>query len=198
MRYLLICLLLTVLTTPAQALDDWDWSGFASVGGGKVNRDKLTFMDYDDDWSFDSDSVIGLQAQGKLFQHLSFTTQITAQGFHANDTDKYQPEIDWMFLSYQWSPSLRMRLGRMRTPHYLYSETVDAGYSYPWARPPAEVYTFFLSPLYNFDGIDLSWNTDVGDLELDIQIIAGSMGGGIHRSRYQSRTDWRHQPHLAG
>ena len=177
MRNPLIYLLFLTLSYPASAFDDWTWSGFASIGGGKTNHDGLTFMDYDEDWSFDSDSVVGLHLQGDIAPQLSLTTQIVAQGFHANDTDKYQPEVDWLFLSYQWTPALRMRLGRMRTPHYLYSETVDAGYSYPWVRPPTEVYTFFLSPFYNFDGLDFDWNTDIGSLELEAQFFGGSMGG---------------------
>lgn len=177
MRNPLIYLLLMALPCPTLAFDDWAWSGFASVAGGKTNRDGLSFKNYDENWSFDADSVVGLHLQGDLLPHLSFTAQIVAQGYHANDTDQYQPEVDWLFLSYQWSPALRMRAGRMRTPHYLYSETINTGYSYPWVRPPTNVYTFFLTPFYNFDGIDLTWNGDLGPFELDIQIFAGAMDG---------------------
>lgn len=173
----LIYLIFITLPCHAVALENWGWSGFASVGAGKTNRDGMNFMNYDDHWSFDADSVVGLHFQGDLLPHLSFTGQLVAQGFHANDTDDYQPEVDWLFLGYQWTPTLRMRVGRMRTPHYLYSESVNTGYSYPWARPPSNVYTFFLTPFYNFDGIDFTWNGDLGHLELDIQVFAGVMDG---------------------
>lgn len=159
------------------SVEQWTWSGFGSLGGGQVNHDDLNFMAYDDDWSFDSDNVLGLQMQVNIAPQWSLTTQVVAQGFNANSNDDYEPEVDWLFVSYQWSPEIRLRLGRMRTPFYLYSDSVDAGYSYPWVRPPPEVYAFFLTPFNSFDGIDLNWNGDIQDLDLDLQLITGTEKG---------------------
>lgn len=174
---LLAGLLLACCGPNVRATENWEWSGFASFGGGQINRDQLKFIDFDDDWSFNSDSVAGLHTQGDITEHWSLTAQVIAQGHHWDDTGDFHPELDWLFLSHALSPGLRLRLGRMRSPHYLFSETLDVGYSYPWVRPPVEVYTFFMSPFSNFDGMDLTWNTELGDADLDIQALAGTMDG---------------------
>ncbi len=175
-------LVLTLLGLPqhSQADDNWSLSGFASAGTGRVEDSNLVFMDYDADrWSFDSDSALGLHLRGNLAERLSLTAQIVSRGFNWDDTSEYEPELDWLFLSYQLDTEWRTRLGRMRTPHYLFSETVDVGYSYAWVRPPVDVYAPILSPFSNFDGADLAWVSDWRDIAIDVQLLGGTM----HRSR---------------
>jgi len=172
-KQLLLCLL---LSASAQAADDWSFSGFASLGAGRVEDDGVLFMDYaSDEWSFESDSVVGLHARGNLAERLSLTMQVVARGYNWDDTDDFEPELDWLFLSYQLAPEWRLRVGRMRTPHYLYSETVDVGYSYVWVRPPVDVYAPILAPFSNFDGADITWLTDWNDASIDMQLLAGHM-----------------------
>lgn len=38
---------------------------------------------------------------------------------------------------------------RLRTPQYAHSDALDIGYSYPWVRPPVEMYNL---PLDNYEG----------------------------------------------
>lgn len=171
-RPLFACLLLG-LSLPGHGATEWNWSGFASFGGGQLNRDDLHFIDYDNDWSVNSDTVAGLQLQANLTERWAFTTQIVAEGYYWDDTQDFTPQLDWLFLSHALRPDLRLRLGRMRSPHYLFSETLNVGYSYPWVRPPADVYAFVLAPFSTFDGLDLTWNTDLQGTELDIQILGG-------------------------
>lgn len=173
---LLTALLVLATSNLSHAGDNWSVSGFASVGAGRVEDSDLVFMDYTaEKWSFDSDSVLGLHLRGNLAERLSLTLQAVSRGFNWDDTSEFEPELDWLFLSYQLDAEWRARLGRMRTPHYLFSDSVDVGYSYAWVRPPVDVYAPILSPFSNFDGADITWISDWHDTAIDIQLLGGTM-----------------------
>lgn len=169
------------LLLPGLALGQefWTVSGFASLGAGRIQDDNLEFMDYNSErWSFEGDSVLGLQLDLNLAERLSLVTQVVSRGYHWDNTSEFEPELDWFFLRYQLNANWRARVGRMRTPLYLYSETLDVGYSYAWARPPMDVYSPLTSPFANFDGADLVYLSDWDDYSLDIQLLAGKMRRG--------------------
>ncbi len=165
-----------LLSGSTLAQDSWTLSGFASLGAGRIQDDNLEFMDYSAErWSFEGDSVIGAQLNWDLADRLSLVTQVVSRGFNWDDTSEFEPELDWFFLRYQLDTHWRTRIGRMRTPLYLYSETLDVGYSYVWARPPIDAYPPLSFPFSNFDGADLVYMGDWGDFGLDIQLLAGKM-----------------------
>ena len=128
---ILAVLLIALTTGTAWADDAWRLSGFASLGAGKIQDDELSYLGYDDEWSYKGDSVLGLQLSGDIAERLSFNIQALARGVNF-EGDEFKPELEWMFLRYQLNSNWRLRAGRMRTPHYLYSETLDVGYSYVW------------------------------------------------------------------
>ena len=176
----IICLLLacTLGSNPLYAADDVRFSGFASIGAGKLNRnDDMTFMDYDSDWSFRSDTILGLQALVNISQRWSATAQVVSRGFTFDKKSDFEPTLEWLFAKYQWTPETSTRIGRMRTPLYLYSDTLEIGYSYPWTRPPVDTYTFLLSALSDFNGIDVSTNFDLGSAYVDFRAFAGAKKG---------------------
>lgn len=175
-------LLLTLLTTllvghpNVQAQDRWRVSGYGSLAAGKITEGDLTYSNYDSDrWHFDGDTVLGIQINGQLAERLSLTLQAVSRAYNFDDQNQYEPELDWLFLAYQVNANWRLRLGRLRTPHYLYSETIDVGYSYVWVRPPMDVYASVLAPFSNFDGVDLTWLIDWQDTSIDFQLLAGLM-----------------------
>lgn len=169
---------LLIANTPVSlAVDNFHFSGFGSLGMGKINRDDVTFMDYDDSWGYRNDSMLGLQAQADISDHWSATTQVVARGFNFDDTSDFEPTLEWLFASYQWSAETRVRFGRMRTPLYIYSDSLEVGYSYPWVRPPVDTYSFLLTSLSNFNGVDISTNVDFGNSDLDMQFFAGASQG---------------------
>jgi opacity protein-like surface antigen len=172
-----IMALLLLLLMPGLALaqQNWSLSGFASLAAGKLADEGLQYQDYtDDQWDLEGDSVLGLQLNLNLAERLSLTAQMISRGYSWDDTDAFEPVLDWLFVGYQLNDAWRMRLGRMRTPLYLYSETLDVGYSYVWARPPIDVYAPITLPFSNFDGADLVYLTDWGDYSLDAQLLAGT------------------------
>jgi hypothetical protein len=44
----------------------WRFSGFASLGVGRIYEDNQRALDYENKWSFNSDSVLGLQLDKEL------------------------------------------------------------------------------------------------------------------------------------
>ncbi len=168
----------------------WDFSGFASIGIGKLNRDDLAFMDYDGDWSAESDSVLGVQLTVPLTERAGITTQVVSKGFSYDSKNSFEPELEWMFASYQIGSSLRARVGRLRAPHYFFSETLDVGYTYPWARPPVDVYAFLLEPFSSLDGADLQAHFSFGDAEMETQLFAGSMEGNFRDNEVDVPLIW--------
>ncbi len=158
----------------AYATPEWNFSGFASLGAGRINDPTLTFFDYENEWSFDSDTMLALQAIVETTDQLSFTGQVISKGFTFDDRSPYEPELNWLFASYEISHSLRVRAGRLRTPLFLYSESLETGFSYPWVRPPVEMYAHFLEPFANFDGVDITWFRNIAGNESEFSLFAGT------------------------
>lgn len=176
------CLLLA-LSLPSFAFGEWEFSGFASIGGGKLNQENLRYIDYTDDWSFDSDSVLGLQAQVEISDHWSLISQVVANGYDFTDDDAYIPKIEWFVLGYQINPETQLRLGRFRTPQYMYSTSLEVGYTYQWVRPSQNAYPLFLSPFKHIDGIDINHNMSVEDIDIGIQVFLGQTEGEYEGTR---------------
>lgn len=165
-----------LMLAPSQAWSDWALSGYASIGAGRLQDKNMEFQDYtSDEWNFEGDSVLGLQLNLDLAERLSLTAQVVSRGHHWDDTEPFEPELDWLFLSYQLNDHWRTRFGRMRTPLFFYSETIDVGYSYVWARPPTDVYAPVTLPFSNFDGADLFYVSTLGDFDMDVQLLTGTM-----------------------
>jgi len=53
----------------------------------------------------------------------------------------------------------------------MYSDYLEVGYAQPWANPPADVYT--IVPVSSYDGIDIIYDTDLGDASLSLQASYG-------------------------
>ena len=180
--YRLRLFLFALLWLPLSAFagDNWQFSGFGSLSMARLSDDNLTFLDYDNKkWRYEGDTVLGLQLTGNLMDRLSLTAQVVSRGYDEYDPDSFEPQLEWLFLAYQLDSQWRVRLGRMRTPHYMYSETIDVGYTYIWARPPIDVYATIMSPFSHFDGADIQYLTTFNDMELDIRLF----GGHINKTR---------------
>lgn len=155
------------ITQPSSAIE-LDFSGFISVGAGISDNDQLNLdVGYDEDVSFDEDSILGIQTTAPINDKLSFTAQLVARG-----KDNYDIEAEWAFVNFEVNDELYSRAGRLRVPFFAYSDSVEVGYSYHWIRPPTEVYRL---PFSSIDGVDANythWLTD--DWELTTQVYYGT------------------------
>lgn len=168
--------LVTALSIPQICLADLavEFSGFGSIGAGKIFNDNGYFADYDESWSFNTDSVVGLQADITTSNGWSLTSQVVARGFDYEDPEShYEPKFELLFLAYQADDNLRLRAGLIRTPFFLYSDAIEVGYAYPWVRPPIDVYTTASQTLTHMKGMDTTFYQTWGDAVVEWRLAYG-------------------------
>ena len=163
----LTALLLTVVHPADSIAVDSDGTSIFSLHGfgtlGEVHSDsrQADFVGspfqpngagYTRSWAPGVDSKVGLQADARLSGKLSATLQVVSQ--HLYD-DKWTPKIEWANLKYQFTPDLSMRVGRTVADFFMLSDTRLVGYTYPWIRPPVELYGEV--SITNLDGVGATY-----------------------------------------
>jgi len=155
----------------------FSFSGFGTLGVVRSSENQADFSlnifqangaGYSRQWSPDVDSHIGAQVIATVSPKLSGVLQIvSAQNFDGT----YWPRVEWANIQYHFTPDFSVRLGRSILPGFLFSDTRLVGYTYPWVRPPVELY--WLNPVDTNDGIDVLYHLQVGDL---VDRIQGNVG----------------------
>ncbi len=156
---------LVLATLPAAALD-LSVSGFGTLGYARSDQAFNYQRFINNGGTFRRDSVAGLQVDARFADKFGATVQVTEAPASDNDSH-YRGVVSWAFLSYRPSDDWFFRVGKQRTPFYLYSQSYDVGVTYDFARLPTEMYS--ISPSNNFNGILASknWSLASGDLSLD-------------------------------
>lgn len=192
-KHMLALAVAGALTAPLAVAGDMRFSGFLSLGGGLVDDAKSqSYGGYsEEDITFDH-NIFGLQVSGDVSDKLTATVQLTARG-----SEDYQVNTEWAYLSWQATDNSKVRMGRLRTPFYMYSDFLDVGYAYPWISPPREVYYL---PFNNVNGVDFYTSTTWLNLDATFQAYFGGFddqldldGDGVEES---AKT--RNQMGLAG
>lgn len=157
----------SLLAAPWALSADVNVSGFLSVGGGMVDdEDSVAYDGYsEEDLTFDR-NLLGLQVTGQVSEKISATAQLIARS--END---YEVDAEWAYLTWQATDNGKVRAGRLRTPLYMYSDSLDVGYSYPWISAPNEVYYL---PFNNVDGVDYYLTAALGSFDTSFQAYFGS------------------------
>ncbi|WP_430457255.1 porin [Rheinheimera sp.] len=187
MKKTLIGLVVTAAcVTSNTALAEVNINGFASIKGGMTTGKDDTLYGYTNDLEFKEESLFAVQLSSDLGEKLSVTAQLMAKG--AND---YDAKFAWAFLSYQLSDNWRLNAGRFRIPFYKYSDYLDVGYAFDWARTPRAVYDVEFDTM---DGISFYHSTSIADMTSNIQLVYGayegdiSVSGALSRSKVQDVT----------
>lgn len=159
------------------AVPVFSFGGFGTLGvvhSSERNADfTTTFLKpngagYSHDWSGGPDSLLAGQVTANFNTQLSAVLQIIAE---QNYDNSYRPHVEWANVKYELTPDFSIRAGRTLLPTFLLSDNRKIGYTYPWARPPLEVYQ--LNPLSSSEGVDVSYRLHVGDLVNTMQFSAG-------------------------
>lgn len=153
------------------AMAEVNINGFASIKGGLTTGNDDTLYGYTNDIDFKNESLFAVQLSSDLGDKLSVTAQLMAKG--ANDFDA---DFAWAFLSYQVSDEVRVNAGRFRIPFYKYSDYLDVGYAYDWARTPRAVYDVQFDTM---DGISLYHSTSIADMTSNLQLVYGAYEGNL-------------------
>jgi hypothetical protein len=154
----------------------FSFSGFGTLGAVHSNEDHADFTDvlkpngagYTHRWSTGVDSRVAGQINARFTSQLSAMVQVISEQRYDNT---YKPQVEWANLKYQPTPQLSFRAGRIVLPAFLISDSRKVGYSYPWVRPPGEIYN--LSPVNNSDGVDASYRLLVGSI---VNSVSASYG----------------------
>ncbi len=177
----LVAALLLASTGAAQAADGdasiWSFSGFGTLAAVHSSEREADFVGSNmqpngagrtQATSFSPDSKLGGQLSARFTPELSAVLQVMTQHQYDNS---WTPQIEWANVQYQFTPALRVRLGRIVMPNNLLSQTRYVGYANPWVRPPQEVYGD--STITSNDGIDSAYVMHFGDA---INTVSGFYG----------------------
>ncbi|AMM02876.1 MULTISPECIES: hypothetical protein [Pseudomonas] len=163
-----------IATTPAMALDqgDYQFNGFGTaglthLGGEDKGRSFGISGQTTDAWRGDQLSRLG----GQLQYGLTDTLGVTVQGTLKPEQDTWKGNLEWAYLSWKATEGLTVRVGRLRLPIYMYSETLDVGVTHPWLRLPDEVYSQV--QLSNYEGADALYTVTTGIGSVTFQVAGG-------------------------
>ena len=154
------------------------FSGFARLVGGYLDVGGVNYVEdvhyegYTDAISFGQDSLFALQTDVELTETFSFTTQLLA---HTSATR--ESGVEWAYLTWRPSKSWRFRAGKLRTPFYLHSDTLDVGFSYPWIIPPPHIYTPYMPN--DFTGLSAAYQFNIRDWSIETKAYWGNFEGAV-------------------
>lgn len=164
-----------LVATPALALEQGEYmlNGFGTAALTRIGGadDATGYGDEGqttDSWRGDELSKLGGQFSYGVTDRLSATVQALAKP----EQDSWKVDLEWAYLAYEISDELSIRAGRLRSTAYMFSETLDVGYTYPWLRLPEEVYSLF--PISNFDGVDALYRKPLPFGVLSLQVNTGT------------------------
>lgn len=159
-------------------------SGFGTVGVVQTDTNLAEYTSFflrrgaTKTASFEPDSKLGLQMDVQFDPRLSATFQAQTR---ATSDGNWKPDLVLGFASARLVGGLSARAGRMAGPFFLVSDYRSVGYSMVWIRPPVEVYGQV--PFGSFDGADLLYRGEVGDLGVVAQVFAGRSEAAVREAR---------------
>jgi hypothetical protein len=107
-------------------------------------------------WSAAVDSLVAAQVGAQITPQLSAVLQVMSK---QNADASFSPHVEWAYVKYQFTPDFSARVGRTALDVFLLTDSRNIGFSYPWVRPPLELYN--LVSVTNSDGIDFSYRLAV-------------------------------------
>ncbi|MEY8204138.1 MAG: hypothetical protein RPR40_03600, partial [Bermanella sp.] len=142
-------------------------NGYATFGITQSDE-SISYNGVSDDINFQRFSRAGIQMSFNINSQSSVITQLVARG--SND---FATNMEWAYFRHQFDDNFSGKIGRIRAPYYMLSEYLDVGYAVPWALMPAETYSL-LDTFANIDGVDITWDSEVGDYSLQVQGVYGN------------------------
>lgn len=168
----------SALTLKDTGASIFSFSGYGTLGAvhsSERNADFTTSFlkpngaGHSHEWSTAPDSLIAGQVTANFTPKLSAVLQVVAEHNYDNT---YRPHVEWANVRYEITPDFSIRAGRIVLPIFLLADTRKVGYTYPWVRPPLEIYR--LNPVTSSDGLDASYGLHFGELANTVQASVGT------------------------
>jgi hypothetical protein len=177
----LITIALTSLATCANA-NDLQVNGFMNATLGVSSNDEVEVDGYDEGMSATNNSVVGLQFFKQVNDSTSATVQLVARG-----ADLFDTEASWAYVTLSVDEDTDIRVGRLRTPLYHYSDFLEVGYAYNWVTPSSIIY--LQSELSSLNGADITRRFTAGAVDGFVQAYAGRYVGNFSAGSDEYKTD---------
>lgn len=165
----LIAMSLASLATCASA-SDLQINGFMNVTLGVSSNDEIEVDGYDEGMSATNNSIVGLQFFKRVNDSTSATVQLVARG-----ADAFNTEAAWAYVTYSFDENTDVRVGRLRTPFYHYSDFLEVGYAYNWVTPSSIIYLD--NQLSSLNGTDITRRFTFGPVDGFVQAYTGRYVG---------------------
>jgi len=156
--------LISMFTLNGYATNDISIHGYGTVGATYQDNNNVLFRNNLNttkgsraDISFANSSLLGLQLDLPIDEKLSFVAQGVASAKNSNGK---LLELGWLNAKYQFNDNFSIKVGKMRSSSFIYSEVLDISYSYDWMRLP-DMYSII--PINNYTGIEFHHDIDIGD-----------------------------------
>jgi hypothetical protein len=161
--------LMVLASTQAQA-QEFSYSAFGTLGGAISNQDYRYQRFIDSDGTGMRDTVLGAQMDVQFTPELSATIQGKLAA-SARNNQNFDLTASWAFASWRPNNEWLVRAGKLRLPLYLYSENLDVGQSYDFARLPTEMYS--IAPINDVIGLYVTRNWALGASDLSLDVYSG-------------------------
>lgn len=141
------------------------FNGFFSTGYSRASND-VGFAGVTENSSVADQSLLALQGTFDVTDKSQAVMQLVGRG-----SEDWDPVIEWAYLSHRPTNDLQLRAGKMRIPFFMYSDSLEVGYSQPWARPPQSVY----GPIAvtSYVGADAAYTINLDDSSVTAQAFTG-------------------------
>ncbi len=155
------------------AFDDrFHIDGFMSIGVGTIDENDVeygrTTLNGGGGPDFNADTFLGVQMAFTMSDAAEVVTQLVSKGTGQDA----QVDAEWFYLNYRFDDNISFQLGRIRAPIYMLSDYKEVGFTYPWVRPPLEVYDAV--PVDHSQGAKVHYRNFFGDYEFHAQLFYSS------------------------
>ncbi len=155
------------------------YQGDDPVAGARADQRTARYTS-NKDWRFDGDSQLTTQFTVNAPGPVRGVLQLLSKD---DVIDRFRPRVEWLYLGWDASPDLSLKLGRVVAPVFLLSDTRNIGFAQTAVRPNQTVYQ--VNPITSIDGANLNWSKSLGGGNLAIEAAAGKTDLSLTNGSFQ-------------
>lgn len=150
--------------------------GFGTLGGSYNTNEHFIYRDTvfsdvgsKEDFSFATHSKFGLQLETYLNESLKATIQGVV---YQKKDDSIEKDLDWAYLKYSPNDNINFKLGRMRVPFFIFSDSSNINFTNIWTHTPKEAIIAAV-PFSSYNGFETEFLHNFKEHNLSLQIYTG-------------------------
>lgn len=171
--------------------------GFGTLGGSyNTNGDFLyrenvfSNIGSSNDFSLATHTKLGLQLDTNLTDNLKATIQTV---LYQKEKGQIDTDLDWAYLKYSPTEYLNFKLGRMKIPFFIFSDSSNINYTNIWTHVPKETVVSSV-PVSSYNGLEAEFLFNLKEHNISLQTyfgeekseIIGALGGGTLDAEFKN------------